>query len=171
MPFTRTLLGAAKVQSFTATNTIRSTFGRQLPISFAITRYQQARYLSEESRKAIEGAIASAPVVLFMKGVPEAPQCGFSRATIQLLSLYGVDPEKFAAFNVLEDNELRQGIKEFSDWPTIPQLYVNQEFIGGCDIVLDLHRNGEFEELLEKANALLPQEQQESSESTSDKSA
>jgi len=83
------------------------------------------RNLSDDTRRAIKQSIESHPVVLFMKGTPETPQCGFSRATVQILGLHGVDPEKFAAFNVLEDEELRQGIKEYSKWPTIPQLYVN----------------------------------------------
>merc|ERR1711939_1184613 len=68
------------------------------------------------------------------EGNPETPQCGFSRTSIQILGLQGVDPRKFTAFNVLEDEELRSGIKEYSDWPTIPQLYIDKEFVGGCDI-------------------------------------
>jgi len=83
-----------------------------------------------------------------MKGTPQVPQCGFSRAVIQVLELQGVPPEKMHTYNVLEDSELRSGIKEFSEWPTVPQLYVNSEFIGGCDIVLGLHQSGELEELL-----------------------
>lgn len=119
------------------------------------------RLLSTETKEAIEKAISSAPVVLFMKGTPEFPQCGFSRATINLLGQVGVDPEKFAAYNVLEDAELRNGIKEFSEWPTIPQLYVNKEFIGGCDIVTSMAQNGELVELLEKNNSLIPYEDDE----------
>ncbi|EEY16002.1 monothiol glutaredoxin-5 [Verticillium alfalfae VaMs.102] len=99
-------------------------------------------------------AVASAPVVLFMKGTPETPQCGFSRASIQVLGLQGVDPAKFAAFNVLEDAELRSGIKEYSDWPTIPQLYVDKEFVGGCDIVVSMHQNGDLAKLLEEKKVL-----------------
>lgn len=116
--------------------------------------------MSTEIRKAIEDAISSAPVVLFMKGTPEFPQCGFSRATIKLLGKQGVDPEQFAAFNVLEDQELRDGIKEFSKWPTIPQLYVNKEFVGGCDIITTMAKNGELAELLDEANALVPEEEE-----------
>ncbi|KAK3326274.1 thioredoxin-like protein [Apodospora peruviana] len=112
------------------------------------------RLLSDATRQAIDKAVASAPVVLFMKGTPETPQCGFSRASIQILGLQGVDPEKFAAFNVLEDQELRQGIKEYSDWPTIPQLYVDKEFIGGCDIIVSMHQNGELAKLLEQKKVL-----------------
>lgn len=91
-----------------------------------------------------------------MKGTPEQPMCGFSRATIQILGLQGVDPKKLSAFNVLEDQELREGIKEFSEWPTIPQLYVNKEFVGGCDILVGMHQSGELEDLLEKADVLSP---------------
>jgi len=83
-----------------------------------------------------------------MKGTPSAPQCGFSRTSVQILGLQGVDPQKFAAFNVLEDPELRQGIKEFSDWPTIPQLYVDGEFVGGSDILVGLHQSGELATML-----------------------
>ncbi|KAL4783240.1 4-hydroxybenzoate polyprenyl transferase [Aspergillus varians] len=114
-----------------------------------------ARLLSTETRAAIDKAVASAPVVLFMKGTPETPQCGFSRASIQILGLQGVDPKKFVAFNVLEDAELRQGIKEYSDWPTIPQLYLEKEFVGGCDILMSMHQNGELSKLLEEKGALV----------------
>lgn len=116
----------------------------------------QSRTLTSATRMAIEEAIATSPVVLFMKGTPEAPMCGFSRATIQILGLQGVDPKKLSAFNVLEDQDLREGIKEFSEWPTIPQLYVNKEFVGGCDILVGMHQSGELEELLEKSGVLVP---------------
>ncbi|MCJ1412335.1 monothiol glutaredoxin grx5 [Ptychographa xylographoides] len=90
-----------------------------------------------------------------MKGTPETPQCGFSRASIQILGLQGVDPAKFTAFNVLEDEELRQGIKEFSEWPTIPQLYVGGEFVGGCDILMGMHQSGELGKMLEDKGVLV----------------
>ncbi|MCH0629778.1 Grx4 family monothiol glutaredoxin [Kocuria palustris] len=117
-----------------------------------------SRWISTEIKSAIDEAVLSSPVVLFMKGTPEFPQCGFSRATIQTLGQQGVDPEKFAAYNVLEDDDLRQGIKEYSEWPTIPQLYVNGEFVGGCDIVMQMAKSGELAELLEGSNALIPEE-------------
>ena len=85
-------------------------------------------------------------VVLFMKGTPVFPQCGFSAAVVQAMTVMGL---KFKAVNVLEDAALRQGIKEFSDWPTIPQLYVKGEFIGGCDIVREMYESGELHELLQ----------------------
>jgi monothiol glutaredoxin len=140
-----------------------------------------ARFLSAETKQAIDKAVASAPVVLFMKGTPETPQCGFSRASIQILGLQGVDPAKFTAFNVLEDEALRQGneslceyvgvrntndgvlgIKEYSEWPTIPQLYLNKEFVGGCDILVSMHQNGELAKMLEEKKVLIPAEGAES---------
>ena len=84
-------------------------------------------------------------VVLFMKGSPVFPQCGFSATVVQMLSLLGV---RFKGFDVLEDPEVRQGIKQLSDWPTIPQLYVKGEFVGGCDIVREMYESGELAELL-----------------------
>ncbi|CCF55558.1 hypothetical protein KAFR_0A01190 [Kazachstania africana CBS 2517] len=117
-------------------------------------------FMSTEVRKAIEDAVASAPVVLFMKGTPEFPQCGFSRATIAMLGQQGVNPAKFAAYNVLEDPELRDAIKEFSNWPTIPQLYVNKEFVGGCDVITTMATSGELADVLEEADALMPQQEE-----------
>ncbi|KAF7845661.1 hypothetical protein BT93_L1360 [Corymbia citriodora subsp. variegata] len=118
----------------------------------------QTRLLSSETRQAIDKAVASAPVVLFMKGTPETPQCGFSRASIQILGLQGVNPQKFTAFNVLEDEELRQGIKEYSEWPTIPQLYVDNEFVGGTDIMMSMHQDGSLAKLLEEKDVVVPAE-------------
>ena len=88
-------------------------------------------------------------VCLFMKGTPDAPQCGFSMAVSNLLKILEVN---FKGINVLEKQELRQGIKEFSDWPTIPQLYVKKEFVGGCDIVKEMYENGELTKLFENKN-------------------
>jgi monothiol glutaredoxin len=98
------------------------------------------------ARARIQSDIQSHPVVLYMKGTPVFPQCGFSAQVVQVLSTLGV---KFKAFNVLEDDALRQGIKEFSNWPTIPQLYVGGEFIGGCDIVREMYQSGELGQLLQ----------------------
>ncbi|KAI0825756.1 glutaredoxin [Irpex lacteus] len=122
------------------------------PRSLAIAR----RYITQEARQKIQAAIDSTPVVLFMKGTPAQPQCGFSRAAIQVLELQGVPEEKLKTFNVLEDSELRSSIKEFSEWPTIPQLYVDGEFVGGCDILLSMHQSGELEELFEKKGVIPP---------------
>ena len=93
----------------------------------------------------IQAQIDAAPVVLFMKGNPMFPQCGFSARVVQILKHSGVN---FSSVNVLEDPEIREGIKAFSDWPTIPQLYVKGEFIGGCDIVREMYQSGELQELL-----------------------
>jgi len=92
----------------------------------------------------IASDIKSNDVVLFMKGTPVFPQCGFSAAVVQILTEVGV---KFKSFDVLKDAELRQGVKEFSNWPTIPQLYVKGEFVGGCDIIREMHENNELEGL------------------------
>ena len=98
----------------------------------------------------IREQINTHPVVLFMKGTPQFPQCGFSSTVIQILKQSGLT--KVAAFNVLESEELRQGIKEFSNWPTIPQLYIKGEFVGGCDIVKELFETGELQPMLAAAD-------------------
>ncbi|HEX5319581.1 MAG TPA: Grx4 family monothiol glutaredoxin [Stellaceae bacterium] len=95
----------------------------------------------------IRQQIAETPVVLFMKGTPVFPQCGFSAAVVQILSHMGV---KFRGVDVLSDPSVRQGIKEFSNWPTIPQLYVKGEFVGGCDIIREMFENGELQQMLEE---------------------
>jgi monothiol glutaredoxin len=100
----------------------------------------------------IANSVAEHPVVLFMKGVPEQPQCGFSAVTVQILDHLGVD---FVGVNVLQSDALRQGIKTYSDWPTIPQLYVKGEFVGGCDIVREMFQSGELKSLFED-KGLLP---------------
>ena len=89
--------------------------------------------------------ISDNDVVLYMKGTPVFPQCGFSAAVVQVLSYLGV---KFQGINVLDDPSLRDGIKQFSEWPTVPQLYVKGEFVGGCDIIREMAANGELQELL-----------------------
>mgnify|MGYP002628989629 FL=1 len=94
----------------------------------------------------IQTEIDEAPVVLFMKGTPVFPQCGFSAMTVQVLQHLGVP---FKGINVLEDMEIREGIKSFSNWPTIPQLYVKGEFIGGCDIVREMYESGELEQVMQ----------------------
>lgn len=94
----------------------------------------------------IDELVENNDVVVFMKGTPQQPQCGFSDTAVQVLQSYGVDIE---GRNVLENPELRQAIKEYSDWPTIPQIYIDGEFIGGSDILRELHMNDELEEKLE----------------------
>ena len=98
-----------------------------------------------EINKKIESLINNNDVCLFMKGTPDSPQCGFSMAVSNILKHLNVN---FIGVNVLEDQDLRDGIKEFSDWPTIPQLYVKKEFIGGCDIVKELFEKGELQKIL-----------------------
>ena len=97
----------------------------------------------------IDDIVKNNRVVLFMKGTAQFPMCGFSGRAIQILKACGVSD--LTTVNVLEDDEIRQGIKSYSDWPTIPQLYVNGEFVGGCDIVREMYSTGELVELLEKA--------------------
>ncbi|XP_026476795.1 glutaredoxin-related protein 5, mitochondrial [Ctenocephalides felis] len=99
-------------------------------------------------------------VVVFMKGVPEAPKCGFSNAVVQIMRMHGVEYE---SHDVLKDDVLRQGIKDFSNWPTIPQVYISGEFVGGCDIMLQMHQSGDLIEELKKAgikSALLTKEEE-----------
>jgi monothiol glutaredoxin len=95
----------------------------------------------------IRQEITDTPVVLYMKGSPVFPQCGFSAAVVQILSHLGV---KFKGVDVLADPQIREGIKEFSSWPTIPQLYVQGEFIGGCDIIREMYETGELQQVLEE---------------------
>ncbi|NXX49235.1 GLRX5 protein, partial [Tricholaema leucomelas] len=100
------------------------------------------------SREAVERLVRAHPVVVFMKGSPAQPLCGFSNAVVQILRLHGV--EDYNAHDVLQDPDLRQGIKDYSNWPTIPQVYLNGEFVGGCDILLQMHQNGDLVEELKK---------------------
>ncbi len=102
----------------------------------------------------IKGEIGENPVMLYMKGTAMFPQCGFSARVVQILTHMGVP---FATADVLEDPELRDGIKEFSSWPTIPQLYVKGEFVGGCDIVTEMYQSGELELLLKEKGIPLEQ--------------
>ncbi|KAM8920972.1 glutaredoxin-related protein 5, mitochondrial [Pelodytes ibericus] len=113
-------------------------------------RFPQRRWESQAdgSRVQLEQLVKKDKVVVFMKGTPAQPLCGFSNAVVQILRMHGVDG--YAAYNVLEDQDLRQGVKSFSNWPTIPQVYLNGEFVGGCDILLQMHQNGDLVEELKK---------------------
>ena len=102
--------------------------------------------MDENTKNLIQGHIDSNEVCLFMKGTPDAPQCGFSMAVTNMLKILEV---KFQSVNVLDDQDIREGIKVFSDWPTIPQLYIKKEFVGGCDIVKEMYENGELKKILE----------------------
>ena len=107
--------------------------------------------MNETIKKKIEDTIKNNEVCLFMKGSPEVPQCGFSLAISNVLKHLEV---KFIGINVLENNEMREGIKEYSEWPTIPQLYIKEEFIGGCDIVKEMFEKGELKKLFESKSLL-----------------
>ena len=102
--------------------------------------------MDDQTKNKIQGHINDNEVCLFMKGTPDAPQCGFSMAVSNILKILDV---KFKGVNVLEDQSLREGIKTFSDWPTIPQLYVKKEFIGGCDIIKEMFESGELKKVFE----------------------
>ncbi len=105
--------------------------------------------MDQKVKEFINNEINNNEVCLFMKGTPDAPQCGFSMAISNILKILNV---KFKGINVLENEQLRQGIKEFSDWPTIPQLYLQKEFVGGCDIIKEMYENGELIKILEGKN-------------------
>ena len=105
--------------------------------------------MDQQTNELIKSEIENNEVCLFMKGTPDAPQCGFSMATSNILKVLEVN---FKGVNVLENQNLREGIKVFSDWPTIPQLYVKNEFIGGCDIVKEMYESGDLTKLFESKN-------------------
>ena len=102
--------------------------------------------MEQQIKEVIENDINNNDVCLFMNGTPAAPQCGFSMAVTNMLKLLEVN---FKGINVLENENIRQGIKEYSEWPTIPQLYIKKEFIGGCDIIKEMYENGELKKVLE----------------------
>jgi monothiol glutaredoxin len=124
---------------------------------------QPLKWTDEELKKTVQ----KDKVVVFMKGVPSQPMCGFSNAVIQILRMHGIDD--FSSHNVLEDEELRQRIKEFSQWPTIPQVYMDGEFLGGCDILMQMHREGDLIEELKKIgikSALLEKAEEDTKENS-----
>tara|TARA_B000000565_G_C23580698_1_gene299161 strand:+ start:21 stop:356 length:336 start_codon:yes stop_codon:yes gene_type:complete len=102
--------------------------------------------MDEKIKNVIENHIENNDVCLFMKGTPDAPQCGFSMAVSNILKILEVN---YKSVNVLEDQSIREGIKVFSDWPTIPQLYIKKEFVGGCDIVKEMYENGELKKIFQ----------------------
>ena len=104
-----------------------------------------------DTQQRINDLVQSKDIVLFMKGTASFPMCGFSGRAIQILKACGVDPQHLTTVNVLEDEAIRQGIKEYSHWPTIPQLYVKGEFIGGSDIMMEMYESGELQRLIEQA--------------------
>ena len=105
--------------------------------------------MDQETKDLINNEITDNEVCLFMKGTPDAPQCGFSMAVANMLKILEVN---YKGINVLENQSLRDGIKTFSEWPTIPQLYIKKEFIGGCDIIKEMYENGELKKILDEKN-------------------
>tara|TARA_B110000259_G_scaffold163949_1_gene189657 strand:+ start:47 stop:388 length:342 start_codon:yes stop_codon:yes gene_type:complete len=105
--------------------------------------------MEQQTKDLINKEITNNEVCLFMKGTPDAPQCGFSMAISNMLKILEVN---YKGINVLESQSLREGIKEFSDWPTIPQVYIKGEFVGGCDIVKEMYENGELKKIFESKN-------------------
>ena len=105
--------------------------------------------MDQNIKDKIDSEINNNEVCLFMKGTPDAPQCGFSMAVSNILKILEVN---FKGINVLEDQSLREGIKVFSDWPTIPQLYIKEEFVGGCDIIKEMYENGELKKIFDDKN-------------------
>ena len=102
--------------------------------------------MDDQTKSLIQSHIDNNEVCLFMKGTPDAPQCGFSMAVTNILKILEVN---FKGINVLEDQNIREGIKVFSDWPTIPQLYIKKEFVGGCDIIKEMYENGEIKKIFD----------------------
>ena len=105
--------------------------------------------MDDQTKSLIQNHIDNNEVCLFMKGTPDAPQCGFSMAVSNILKILEVN---YKGVNVLENQQVREGIKEYSEWPTIPQLYIKKEFLGGCDIVKEMYENGELKKVLEEKN-------------------
>ena len=102
--------------------------------------------MDQKTKEFIDNELNNNEICLFMKGTPDAPQCGFSMAVSNILKILEV---KFKGINVLENDQLRQGIKEYSEWPTIPQLYIKKEFVGGCDIIKEMYENGELKKIFD----------------------
>ncbi|ESN93426.1 hypothetical protein HELRODRAFT_88795 [Helobdella robusta] len=102
----------------------------------------------EGSKDHISKLVSGKKLVVFMKGTPENPRCGFSNAVIQILKMHGVD--KFDSHDVLQSEDVRQGVKDYSSWPTLPQVFINGEFVGGCDIMIEMHQNGQLIKELQK---------------------
>jgi monothiol glutaredoxin len=113
----------------------------------------EGKLMTKSTAERINDIVAKSDIVLFMKGVPAAPQCGFSAAVVQMLSRLAVP---FASVDVLSDPEIREGIKAFSNWPTIPQLYIKGEFVGGCDIVREMFQAGELAAMLSEKGIVAP---------------
>jgi monothiol glutaredoxin len=127
-----------------------SSMGAEAQWALVKALENRRKIVSEDVVNRIKTHIATSPAVLFMKGTPDFPQCGFSAQAVAALRANGAG---FHSVNIFEDPELREALKKFSNWPTYPQLYVNGVLVGGCDIVLDMHRSGELKKLLTEAGA------------------
>lgn len=117
-----------------------------VPLWLRIRQFSEAAIKWTDDK--LKETVKEDKIVVFMKGVPEQPMCGFSNAVVQILRMHGVD--HFTSYNVLDDEELRQRIKDYSNWPTVPQVYMDGEFVGGCDILIQMHREGDLIEELNK---------------------
>ncbi|XP_028156559.1 uncharacterized protein LOC114350103 [Ostrinia furnacalis] len=118
-----------------------------LPIYNNAVKLTYRPYADAATKEKIDKIVKNNKVVVFMKGVPDAPRCGFSNAVVQIMRMHAVP---YDSHDVLSDENLRQGIKDYSSWPTIPQVFINGEFVGGCDIMLQMHQSGELVEELKK---------------------
>mmetsp|Transcript_17144 Transcript_17144/g.24125 ORF Transcript_17144/g.24125 Transcript_17144/m.24125 type:complete len:182 (+) Transcript_17144:57-602(+) len=175
MSFTSSLLRTAARRSLTASSGIRTVALRATAVNYSPSLVSSAssrssttvhkayfssdshddfapkrKEVSDDTEEAVEmikGHVEANPIMLYMKGNPSMPMCGFSARVVQILQDEGVD---FSSVNVLDYPSIREGVKKFANWPTIPQLYVNGEFIGGCDIITSMHENGELAELLKE---------------------
>ena len=127
---------------------LRSVSRRLLPYASGSPAASRSFALAADVREKLDAMVQKDKVVVFMKGEAEAPRCGFSNAVVQVLKMHAVP---FQAYDVLSDERLRQAIKEYSSWPTIPQVYVDGQFIGGCDIILQMHRSSDLIETLKQA--------------------
>ncbi|XP_008801185.1 uncharacterized monothiol glutaredoxin ycf64-like [Phoenix dactylifera] len=156
----RVVTAACRISSSSPTSPLSRPYGSGCAALFGHPRRLQSKgfgsalsfrcfsALSPEMRSTLDKVVKSHKVVLFMKGTKDFPQCGFSNTVVQLLNSLNVP---FETLNILENEILRQGLKEYSNWPTFPQLYIDGEFFGGCDITVEAYKNGQLQELLEKA--------------------
>ncbi|KAJ1995573.1 monothiol glutaredoxin grx5 [Coemansia sp. RSA 1358] len=141
------------------TATHRSLEAQGIKGGSAAYQFISIRSITAKAKATIDDAVKQNDLVVFMKGTPDEPMCGFSRAVVQILQMHGVD--EIAGVDCLQDPEIREGIKEYTDWPTIPQVYVKGEFIGGCDVMVQMHQSGELHELLVKEGVLKPEAETE----------
>jgi monothiol glutaredoxin len=153
IPTTVTIIEPTLCRSFTASRSLLAAVNDDSHNDFKPKRANSNDALKqkfEEIKKVIDDEVKKEPVVLFMKGTPNRPECGFSRTVIQVLENYNI---KYKTFNMNEDVLMKEALKEYSDWPTIPQLYVKGEFQGGCDIVVGLHRDHKLGDILKDSGA------------------